>query len=128
MPGKVSRGTQIFQAIVGTAFVGFGILHLIAPVFIQDNMTALGIVWMLPIVAAVEIIGGLGLIAGLLRPRLSGFAALWVSALMVGAIAAHLRVADFTGSLAPFTFLVPALVLVYLRRGDLTQYAEAPRR
>ncbi len=122
MQEQSSRRTQIFQAVLGITFLGFGILHLIAPPFIEENMTALGIEWMLPIVAIVEILGGLALFAGLRISGLSGLAALWVSATMAGAIIAHLRVGDFAGSFAPLTFLIPALVLVYLRRADWLRF------
>jgi len=125
MQEQSSRRTQIFQAVLGITFLGFGTLHLIAPPFIEESMTALGIEWMLPIVAIVEIIGGLALFAGLRISGLSGLAALWVSATMIGAIIAHLRVGDFAGSFAPLTFLVPALVLVYLKRADWQRFISA---
>jgi|GEM_PF-6740946 len=114
----------VLQSLLGIAFVGFGVLHGIAPAFIVTNMTMLGLLWMLPLVAMVELVGGIGLLMGLRYPQLGSLAALWCAAIMLGAIMAHLRVSDVAGSLAPLTFLVPALVVAFLRRHHLSNLVQ----
>ena len=111
-----SMGIRIFQFVVGLMFVGFGILHAVAPAPIVANMDALGIAWMLPIVAAVEIVGGLALIATVFNTQLGGIVSLWMSAVMIGAVFAHLRVGDLMGAIPALVFLTPCLILIYFYR------------
>ncbi|MEL6524090.1 MAG: DoxX family protein [Chloroflexota bacterium] len=112
----ISNRVRIFQLIIGLMFVSFGILHLFVPQWFEESMDALGVLWTLPIVGIAELVGGLAVIGALFDNRLSGLASLWISTIMAGAIATHLRVGDFAGSVVPFVFLIPGLVLVYIHR------------
>lgn len=67
-----------------------------------------------PVLAACEIAGGLGLLAGIFRPRLGLAAAAGLVLYFVGAIVAHILVKDFAGlkaPIVPFLLSVAALVL-----------------
>jgi hypothetical protein len=67
-----------------------------------------------PLLAACEIAGGLGLLAGIFRPKLGVAAGVGLVLYFVCAIAAHVRVDDWAGLKAPVTpfFLsIAALVL-----------------
>ncbi len=50
--------------------------------------------WFRPIVGYVEIIGALGLLVGLLVRWVAPLAALWLCAVMLGALATHARIRD----------------------------------
>jgi putative oxidoreductase len=73
--------------------------------------------WFWALTALVEIIGGVGMLAGLKYARLAALAGLWLAATMVGAIFTHLRVGDpATDATAAAVLLVLALTVAALRR------------
>lgn len=84
---------------------------------VQDDVRDhLGIIapsfWVLT--ALVEAMGALGMLAGLRFPRVATPAGLWVSALMVGALIAHLRAGDPPPNMVPAA-VVLALVVIAAR-------------
>lgn len=60
-----------------------------------------------PVLAALEIAGGVGLLAGIVRPKLGVAAAIGLVCYFVGALVAHALVADWGGITAP---IVPLLL------------------
>ena len=69
---------------------------------------------LLPVLALLEIAGGIGLLAGIVRPKLGIAGAIGLVCYFVGAFIAHVRVADWaglTGPIVPFVFAVAALIL-----------------
>jgi hypothetical protein len=66
-----------------------------------------------PLLAACEIAGGLGLLAGIFRPKLGVAAGVGLVLYFICAIIAHMRVGDWAGLKAPITpFLLSITVLV----------------
>jgi len=59
-----------------------------------------------PVLAICEIAGGIGLLVGIVRPKLGVAAAAGLVLYFLGAIIAHVRVADWAGITAPITPLV----------------------
>ena len=77
---------------------------------------------LIPVLALCEIAGGLGLLAGILRPKLGVAAAAGLVLYFVGAMVAHMIAGDWAGLKAPFTPLVIsgvalALALKRMRQG-----------
>ena len=68
-----------------------------------------------PVLAACEIAGGLGLLAGIVRPKLGVAGALGLVLYFVGAIVAHVAVGDWAGLKAPITPLLLACATLALR-------------
>lgn len=70
----------------------------------------------IPILAVLEILGGLGLLIGLAIPTLGRVSAICLAAYFVGAVTAHLRVKDTFKVLAPpLVIFVITLVTVWLQ-------------
>jgi hypothetical protein len=65
--------------------------------------------------AACQIAGGLGLIAGLFVPSLGIAAAIGVILFFVGAIGAHVRVGDIKGLVGPTPFLLLSIAALLVR-------------
>ncbi len=104
------------KVLLGLAFLASAISKLTGA---TDAMREhLGIApWLWVLAALVEIVGAAGMLAGIRFPRLAAPAGLWIVALMVGALLAHLRVGDaFTNMVPAAVYLVLALAMVALRR------------
>ena len=67
-----------------------------------------------PVLAACEIAGGLGLVAGIYRPKLGVAGAAGLVLYFLGAIVAHVRVGDWSGVTAPIAPLVLSIVALTL--------------
>ena len=67
-----------------------------------------------PLLAACEIAGGLGLVAGIFRPKLGVAAGAGLVLYFLGAIVAHVRVGDWEGVTAPITPLLLATTALAL--------------
>jgi hypothetical protein len=70
---------------------------------------------LLPALAVLEIMGGLGLVVGIFRPKIGVAGAIGLVCYFVGAIVAHVRVADWAGLSAPITPLALAVTALTLR-------------
>ena len=84
-----------------------------------------------PLLAVCEIAGGLGLLAGIVRPKLGVAAGAGLVLYFTCAIIAHVRVGDWSGlkaPIVPFLFSVAALTLALLRvrRAAVTAAPSAP--
>ena len=72
-----------------------------------------------PLLAACEIAGGLGLLAGIILPRLGVAAAVGLVVYFIGALTAHLLVRDFAGLKAPIVPFLLACTALALRLRSL---------
>ncbi|MEV0251510.1 DoxX family protein [Nocardia sp. NPDC050712] len=83
---------------------------------IVEGMGTLGVsARALPLLAAAEIAGAAGLLIGLWLAPLGVAAAIGVVAYFVGAVAAHLRVADYKNTLPAAVGLIVAIAVLGLR-------------
>jgi uncharacterized membrane protein YphA (DoxX/SURF4 family) len=71
----------------------------------------------LPVLAALEIAGGAGLVIGLWVGWIGVAAAIGLALYFVGATIAHLRVGDKQGVIAPAALVVLSVVVLVLRAG-----------
>ncbi len=87
---------------------------------VTTSLTGLGVPlsWFPPLAAA-EIAGALGLIAGLWLGPLGIAAAIGVVLYFIGAVATHLRARDFKGFTTPLVILIVAAVTLALRAATL---------
>jgi uncharacterized membrane protein YphA (DoxX/SURF4 family) len=86
------------------------------PKRVVDGFAALGVPrWGLPLLAACEIAGAVGLVLGLWYPPLGIAAAIGVVLYFVGAIGAHLRKNDFKGLPSPSVMLAVGAAALVLR-------------
>ncbi len=113
----MKRWTTIgLQVLLGLAFLASATSKLTGAT--ETMREQLGIApWFWILTALVEIVGAAGMLAGIRFPKLAAPAGLWIGALMVGALVAHLRVGDpFTSMLPAAVYLVLALAVIALRR------------
>jgi hypothetical protein len=68
-----------------------------------------------PFLAGCEVAGGLGLLVGILRPRIGVAAGIGLVLYFVGAIVGHIRVGDWAGLKSPITPFIIAVVVLTLR-------------
>ena len=69
---------------------------------------------LLPVLGALEVAGGLGLVAGIYRPKLGVAAGIGLVLYFVGAMLAHVRVGDWAGLSAPIVPLVMSIASLAL--------------
>lgn len=85
--------------------------------------------WFWGLTTLVEIVGAVGLLAGISFPRLAAPAGLWIVALMAGALGAHLRVGDPVANMVPAAvYGVLALVVVAARMDEFGIGGYGPKR
>lgn len=92
--GKLRKNEQVVSAISGT-------------VGVPERF--------LPVLAALEIAGALGIVAGLWIEPLGIAAAIGLTAYFVGAVLGHLRVRDTKGVMMPLVPLVLSVAVLVLR-------------
>lgn len=103
------------QVLLGLGFLVSAILKLTGTADAMRDQLEIA-PWFWTFTALVEIVGAVGMLAGIRFPRLAVPAGLWIVALMAGALVAHLRVGDpFTNMIPAVVYLVLALVVVTLR-------------
>jgi hypothetical protein len=68
-----------------------------------------------PVLAALEIAGGLGLLAGIFRPKLGAAAGVGLVLYFVGAFMAHVIAGDWAGLTAPIVPFIMAVAALTLR-------------
>lgn len=101
------HATKIPQVLLAPAFLGAGGQKLAATGQMVEEFDRYGYPqWFRVFTGAVEVTGGLGMVAGLFRPALTVPAALLLSATMAGALATHIRLGDPAKNMAP-----PAVLL-----------------
>lgn len=95
------------QVLLALAFAASGAQKLVGA--LEPMREHLGVApWFWVLTALVELAGAAGMLAGLRSARVAVFSGLWIAALMVGALAAHVRVGD------PLAAMIPAAVLLVL--------------
>jgi DoxX-like family len=98
---------MMFVSAIGKLTLNPGAVHVINEV-VGVPMS------FLPVLAACEIAGGLGLVAGIYRPKLGVAGAAGLVLYFLGAIVAHVRVGDWSGVTAPITPLVLSMIALTL--------------
>jgi putative oxidoreductase len=99
--------TITLQALLGLMFMLSATLKLTGGT--EEIRLHLGIApWFWAVIALVETVGVMSLLAGIKYPRLAAFGGLWLGATMFGGIVSHVLVAD------PLTEMIPAIVLMAL--------------
>jgi uncharacterized membrane protein YphA (DoxX/SURF4 family) len=107
----------IFGSLLSFAAIGSAISKLVK---VPDVMTAMDSVGVkpnqVPVLALLEIAGGLGVIAGIWKPALGTLASVCLIGYFAGALVAHMKkkhkVADFGAALG---ILIIAIITTYLQ-------------
>ena len=95
------------QVLLALAFVAAGVQELAGA--LEPMREHLGVAkWLWTLTALAELAGAVGMLVGLRSARVAAFSGLWIAALMVGALAVHVRVGD------PLAAMIPAAVLLVL--------------
>jgi hypothetical protein len=121
MPKPASKGLFIAYVVVASLlslmmFFSASTKLTHNPGAVQVIHEVIGIpLGLFPVLAALEIAGGLGLLAGIFRPKLGVAGATGLVLYFVGAIIAHVVVSDWAGLKAPITPLVLAGAALALR-------------
>ncbi len=85
----------VLQVLLGLVFMGAGASKLAGARMQVENFDSLHLPqWFRPVVGIVEIIGVVGILAGVAVPWVAALAALWLVAVMLGALMTHIRVRD----------------------------------
>jgi hypothetical protein len=107
----------VIAVLYGGMLVFSGILKLRQdPVAVQMLHGLLGVpLGAFPLLAACEIAGAVGLVAGIRWERLGIAASIGLVAYFVGAILTHLRVGDFAGMWSPALMLAISLTALITR-------------
>ncbi|CAN5691222.1 hypothetical protein BH24ACT22_BH24ACT22_13130 [soil metagenome] len=100
----------VLQVLLGLAFLFSGVSKLTGMADAMREQLEIA-PWFWIFTALVEVVGAAGMLAGIQFPRLAAPAGLWIAALMIGALVAHLRIGD------PFTNMIPAAVNLMLALG-----------
>jgi hypothetical protein len=120
----MDTAVTVIQVLLGLLMTIGGLLKLILPYAKYTNIP--GVAWSkdfkpwhIKLIGALEVSGGVGLIAPLFLPSLTmltPLAAVGIALYMSGAMATHLRRSEYphmVGNLV--VFLVPALIIAYSR-------------
>jgi uncharacterized membrane protein YphA (DoxX/SURF4 family) len=111
----MSLAYVIIGIVLAVALVGSGMGKITKAKSIVDSITSLGVPpGLLPVLAACEIAGALGLIVGIWWRPLGIAAAVGVVLYFIGAVGAHLRKRDFKGIPGAGLLLVVSAVTLAL--------------
>ncbi len=107
----------IFGSLLAFAAIGSAISKLVKVPDVMAAMASVGVKPnQVPVLAFLEIAGGLGIIAGIWAPGLGTFASICLVAYFAGALLSHMKkkhkVADFGAALGIF---IIAIVTTYLQ-------------
>ena len=108
--------TIVLAVLLAVAVLGAGAAKLAGVAAMKDSATHLGFSW--PAyrrIGALEVAGGLGVLAGLAVPLLGALAAACLAVLLVLATAIHLRRGDGPVAAAPAAVLAVVAVVVAVR-------------
>jgi hypothetical protein len=105
----------VVAVILSVMLVGSGVAKLVRAAPVVENLGKVGVpdAWFPPLAAA-EILGAVGLLAGIAVPALGILAAIGVIAYFAGAIVFHVRAND-TQFAPPGAFVVLAVAALVLR-------------
>jgi hypothetical protein len=111
----VSIDYAIVAIVLAPLLLASAASKLTRPTRVVEFYTGLGVpLRMLPFLAACEIAGAAGLVAGLWYPPLGIAAGIGLVLYFVGAIGAHLRKGDFKGAPRPGVLLAAAAAALVL--------------
>jgi hypothetical protein len=99
----------VLEVLLGLAFLGFGGMKVSGNEKQKQEFKRFGYpLWFMHLTGLLELTGAFGMLAGVfLAPMWGAVAGLLLAAVMVGAIATHIRVKDPVGKLVP-----PSVLLV----------------
>jgi hypothetical protein len=123
----VGKPATAVQATLGVFLLAIGIAKLAGAADAdRDRLAIAAGLWL--VVGVVEVIGGLGLLAGLRVRRLAVPAALGVATLTAGAIGAHARAGDGPAAMLPAALVLGmALALAARRKRSRSGMARSDR-
>lgn len=108
------NATTLLAAALAAVFLAFGTAKLLAVPSMRARAAHVGLsTQAYRRIGALELAGGLGLLAGFAVPLLRTFAALGLLLLLAGAVITHLRIKDNIKDLAP-ALVLGALMTVLL--------------
>ncbi len=108
--------TAVVAVLLALALVGSAVGKLTRQPKVVEGITGVGVpVERLPALAALELLGAVGLIVGLWIPAIGVAAGVGVVLYFLGAVIAHVRVGDTAGIGAPVVLLLVALASIVLR-------------
>jgi uncharacterized membrane protein YphA (DoxX/SURF4 family) len=108
------NATTLLAAALAAVFLAFGTAKLLAVPSMRARAAHVGLsTQAYRRIGALELAGGLGLLAGFAVPLLRTFAALGLLLLLAGAVITHLRIKDSIKDLAP-ALVLGALMTVLL--------------
>ncbi|HEY8742162.1 MAG TPA: DoxX family protein [Chloroflexota bacterium] len=119
----MSVAVQIVEGVLGLAFLGSGVGKLLGAKTYVEGFQRWGYPqWFRSVTGAVEVVGGVAMLAGIGLHWMGPLAGLWLTATMLGAVLTHVRVHDSVAKMAPaVVLLVLALVVVVLGWPSLSQ-------
>ena len=104
-----------FQVVLGLVFVAIGAGKVAGAATFALGFARFGYPrWFLTVTGLVEVLGGIGLLVGMVRPELGVVAAALLIATLLGAALTHLRVRDGAARVAPPLVLLALVVAVGL--------------
>jgi len=114
----------VLQILLGLMFLGFGASTLARQPMQMKRFDHLRLPqWFRSIVGIVQIIGALGILAGVVVPWLAAVGALWLVGVMLGALVVHIRVQDTIQEHVPAAVvLIVAAIVAAFRWSDLVGY------
>ncbi len=123
----MSKLASIVQAALGVVLLGSSIAKLAGAADADRDRLAVA-AWFWMVAAVVELVGALGLLVGLKVRHLTVPASFSVAALMVGALAAHVRAGDSPAAMLPAALVLgTALVLATAGAGFWNAQARSER-
>ena len=97
-------------------FISAGFKHAMNPGAVHTIHEVVGVpLGLMPVLAGLEIAGGIGLLAGIFRPKLGVAAGVGLVCYFVGATIGHIRVGDWAGLQAPALPFLMAVASLTLR-------------
>lgn len=110
----------IVTGLLAAVLVGSAAAKLTKVDRVVENITGVGVpLGWFPWLAAIELVGAAGLVAGLGLEPLGVAAAVGVVLYFTGAVIAHVRVRDYPGVFAPVPLLVVAAATLVLRLASM---------
>ena len=105
----------VLSALLGVAAAGSGVQKLRRDPRVMESMLSVGVAsGQVPLLAALEILGALGLVVGIWVPWIGTAAAIGLALYFLGAVVAHLRVRAASKETAPALILAALAIVVVL--------------